>query len=172
MSRTSLVRAALVVALGAGAAPSLVAAGDPAPAGPAPSSPAPASSVGEIKKEHNVDMPNGRKAVRLTVPAEIVGQQGKTVWAAAWFTDPDDKPVPSNDPAYADPSGTLKVVSVEFTAAKDHESEIVTFLVPYFAFPKRKEGKYQVVAHVKLVRRDSPKNTVLATGSTSFFVEG
>ena len=68
MSRTSLVRAALVVALGAGAVPSLVAAGDSAPPGPAP-----ASSIGEIKKEHNVDMPNGRKAVRLTVPAEIVG---------------------------------------------------------------------------------------------------
>ena len=162
MPRASFVRAALLVALGTSAVAPLRAAGAPPPT----------TAIGEIKKEHNVDMPDGRKAVRLTVPAEISGQQGKTVWVAVWFTDLSEKPIASNDPAYADASGNLKVVSADTTLSRDPESQVFTFLVPYAAFPKHKEGKYQVIAHAKLVRRDTPKNVVLATGATSFAVEG
>ena len=162
MSRTSLVWAALVAALGSSAVLPLAVSGAPAPT----------TAIGEIKKEHNVDMPDGRKAVRLTVPAEISGQQGKTVWVALWFTDTSERPVASNDPAYADPSGFLRMVSADATLSKDHESQVFAFLVPYAAFPRRREGKYLVIAHAKLVRRDSPKNVILATCATSFTVEG
>jgi hypothetical protein len=130
------------------------------------------SSIGEIKKEHNIDIGGGRYALRLTVPAELVGQKGRVVWTAVRFADETGALIKSQMPGYADADGNIKLTSQNAIVALDKETMSFTFLVPYGAFPRRDAGKYKVEARARLVEKASPKNVLLATGTTTFFVEG
>ena len=162
MTRAPSIRPFLLAALALVAAVAL----------PAAAAPAAGATIGVIRKQHGVEMADGRKAVQLTVPADIVGEKGQVVWMAVWFTDAAGKPLPTNDAGYGDADGNLKVVSLDTAITREREGLDFVFRVPYIAFPRRKDGRYQVVANVKLIRRDTPKNRILALGATSFFVEG
>lgn len=130
------------------------------------------SRIGDIKKEHNVDLGDGRLALRVTVPAEAAGEKENVLWAALGFFDDAGKPIASVLPEYAGPSGELKVVSRDVVPTADPQSFDFVFVVPYCAFPRREGGKYHVNVRARLVRKDSPKNRILVEKWSAFTVEG
>ena len=117
-------------------------------------------------------MGRGRHVMRLTVPANLVGERGNSVWVSATFFDGTGAQIRSEIPDFADPEGNIKLITQTAYVALDHERLTFGFLVPYGAFPKRESGKYKVEMRLRLVERRSPKNRLLATGGTTFFVEG
>jgi hypothetical protein len=139
-----------------------------------PDAPACTGKVGEIKKEHNVDLGRGRLALRLTVPVDVLGCIAKPVRVDVWFFDDLGKPIRSVLPSLADVDGNVHVGSRSTKVEKDPEGLDFVFLVPYGAFPARPEGKYGVEARATLSRMpDGPEGapTALATRSTTFTVE-
>lgn len=137
--------------------------------------PARAVSLGEIRKEHNVDLGSGRYALRLTVPADFAGMKGETVGVDVWFADEQGNLLRSVQSAYADAAGNLHVASRPAAVEKDVEGLDFVFLIPYGAFPCGAKGRYPVEARAVLSLRPaapSPTPTTLGTKTTTFFVEG
>jgi hypothetical protein len=148
----------------------------PAPPMPVPTPPTRSATVGVIAKVHNVDLGGGRLALRLSVPADLVGWKGESVGMDVWFADSDGRLVRSAVSGYADSSGYLHLSSRDAKVEKDVEPLAFVFTVPYSAFPCPAPGaSYSVTATASLSSRSSPKagaSPVLARGTTTFRVEG
>ncbi len=150
----------------------------PAPVPPAPpretspAQPAGAAVIGEIRKTHNVDLGGGRLALRLTVPATVLGMKDRPLALTVWFADEQGKLVRSVLPEWADANGNLRVESRTATAPSDRADYEFVLSVPYGAFPCRGGAKWRVEARAELHLRDAAGPAApLATGTTSFFVE-
>src|SRR5205085_8376989 len=68
---------------------------------PAPSTPPAAgatavggATMGAVKKDHNVDLGSGRLAVKMTVPVDTSGMQGKTLAVVVFFYDATGRAIP------------------------------------------------------------------------------
>jgi hypothetical protein len=150
----------------------------PAPGGavPAPSPPrpaaAPSGALGEIRKEHNVDLGDKRLAVRLTVPADVAGLRGESVGVDVAFYDERGVAIRSALPLYGDAQGSLRVASRTAAVDADPDALSFVFLVPYAAFPSR-GAAYAVEARASLSTRAATREAAkfLATRSTKFTVE-
>lgn len=146
-------------AIGAASAPALAA---PVPA---------ASSIGVIRKTHNLDIGGGMIGLELTVPTELVGVAGETMAVVVWFYDAAGQPIASALPGWGDATNHLRIISSDTSPASARERVDFPVRVPYGAFPRRREGRYTVEARAILVERVANGRVVLARRSTSFFVE-
>lgn len=131
-----------------------------------------ASFVGDLVKQHNQDLGNGRLGLRLLVPTTIVNLKGSTVACVVFFADDRGQYVPSRLKEYAGPDGSIRLLSADTLVEEDRDGIDFAFTVPYEAFPRREPGRYQVEARARLVLRAREGNVVLAQGSTRFWVEG
>ena len=148
----------------------------PAPPAAGDSAPTSAAVIGEIRKEHNVDLAgNGRLALRLTVPATVLGMKDRPLALSVWFADERGQLVRSVLPEWADTNGNLRLSSRTATPPSDRVDYEFVLSVPYGAFPCRGGGPWRVEARAELHvlgGADAPGPAVpLATGTTSFFVE-
>ncbi len=150
----------------------LTAAALASPAAAQDSPPQVASALQEIVKEHNVDVGGGLNGVKMTCPATVVGQRGNTVACVLFFTDARGEYIRSVLPGYADRAGFLRVVSMDTVVQDDREGLDFVFKVPYGAFPRRPEGRYQVEVLARLFQRSAKGTVILATQTTRFWVEG
>jgi hypothetical protein len=143
-----------------------------AAAGPALAAPVPAaSSIGVIRKSHNLDIGGGMIGLELTVPTELVGVAGETVAVVVWFYDAAGQPIASALPGWGDASNQLRVISSDTSPVSARERVDFPVRVPYGAFPRRREGRYTVEARAVLVERVANGRVVLARRATTFFVE-
>ncbi len=137
--------------------------------------PARSAVLGEIAKEHNLDLGGGRLVLRLTVPADLQGSKGDTVGMDVWFADEQGTLLRSALPAFADASGFLHAVSKPATVEKDPEGFSFVFTIPYGAFPCGATTKYRVEARAVLSLRSAASGespSALGSKTTTFFVEG
>jgi hypothetical protein len=130
------------------------------------------SFIGDLVKQHNVDLGNGKLALRLVVPASVVNLKGSTVACVVFFADDRGDYVPSRLKEYAGPDGSIRLLSADTVVESDRDGIDFAFTVPYEAFPRREPGRYQVEARARLVLRAREGNIVLAQGATRFWVEG
>jgi len=130
-----------------------------------------ASSLGEIAKQHNLDMGGGTPAVRLVVPVEAVGLRSETLAVVIRFYDAAGRPIASVFPTWGDATGQLRVVSGEYVPAAARDRASFAFEVPYGAFPRDPAGLHVVEARATLVQRTPTGRRVLAVRSTRFYVE-
>lgn len=130
-----------------------------------------ASSLGEIAKQHNLDMGGGTMAVRLVVPVDAIGLRSETLAVVIRFYDAVGRPISSVFPTWADSTGQLRVVSGEYVPAAARDRASFAFDVPYGAFPRDPAGLHAVEARATLVQRTPTGRRVLAVRSTRFFVE-